>query len=43
MGDPERTAEMVGTRTMTIGGEPTDMSATNDRYPGKGKQTGKVG
>ena len=30
MRDAERTAEAVGTRTMMIEGEPTDVSATND-------------
>ena len=28
--DTERMAEVDGTRTMTIEGEPTDVSATND-------------
>ena len=43
MRDTERTAEAVGTRTMMIEGEPTDVSATNDQNPGEGKQTSKVG
>ena len=43
MGDPERTAEVVGTRTTMIKGEPADVSTTNDRNPGKGKRTGKEG
>ena len=30
MEEPERTVEMVGTRTMMIEGEPTDVSTTND-------------
>ena len=41
--DTERTAEVVGTRTTMIEGEPTDVSATNDQNPGEGKQTSKVG
>ena len=43
MRNTERTAEAVRMRTTTIEGEPTDVSATNDRNTGEGKQTSKMG